>query len=124
MTVVVSEALLPRSGRETGDEPSRLWRTQRLPHRNLRVTARDWTKYAPVMIGAKLDVIYSYSEKDVESWCVLKAEKQDASGHPHVEFRHTDLTQKSTRYYRASTVNEGPREKMSDCVQRGYRYLQ
>ena len=26
-----------------------------------------------------------------------------------VQFRHTDLTQKSTRYYRASTVNNAPR---------------
>ena len=63
---------------------------------------RDWTKYDPVMIGPKLDVIYSYSEKDKEV-----TEKERDAGDT-VDFRHTDLTQKSTRYYRASTVNNAP----------------
>ena len=28
---------------------------------------RDWTKYKPVMIGPKLDIVYSYSEKTKRS---------------------------------------------------------
>ena len=64
---------------------------------------RDWTKYKPVMIGPKLDVRYSYSEKDQK---VTETELSDPG--TSVAFRHTDLTQKSTRYYRASTVNNAP----------------
>ena len=64
---------------------------------------RDWTKYDTVMIGAKLDVVYSYSEKNQKVTTSMSGATDDT-----VDFRHTDLMQRSTRYYRASTVNNAP----------------
>ena len=64
---------------------------------------RDWTKYAPVIIGPKLDVIYSYSEKDRKV-----TETKQAAEDAFVEFKHTGLSQKTSRHYRVSTVNNAP----------------
>ena len=64
---------------------------------------RDWTKYAPVIIGPKLDVIYSYSEKDQKV-----TETNQAAPDAVVEFKHTGLGQQTSRHYRVSTVNNAP----------------
>ena len=64
---------------------------------------KDWTKYKPVMIGAKANLVYSYSEKDMK---VTTSTTGATAG--VVDFRHTDLVQNTKKYYRVSTVNNAP----------------
>ena len=63
---------------------------------------RDWTKYDPVMIGPELDVRYSYSETDQE------LTETEITANEVVNFAYTGLDQETTRYFRASTVNNAP----------------
>ena len=72
---------------------------------------KDWTKYKPVKIGAKLDVVYSYSEetgKVTETEQTLVACTDGTQNGCVVEFNHKGLHQKATRHYRASTINNAP----------------
>lgn len=108
MTVLVAESAdtpsetPPTAGAESGDADVGFGE---LKGYRIEISddGRDWTKYDPVMIGPKLDMVYSYSEKDQ-----MVTVSDTGSTTDLVDFRHTGLSQKSTRYYRASTVNNAP----------------
>lgn len=109
MTVIVLEAADPDSetppviGAESGDTDVGFGK---LVGYRIEISddGRDWTKYAPVEIGPKRDVRYSYSEKTME----LTETKVTPTADSHVQFRYTGLHQKATRHFRASTINNAP----------------